>query len=501
MIRTRRLALALVTLVASSATSAGAQPARAKGCTINDGTPYQINSGKSYLSRAMSTKGVADEKPKHLRDAVAAVEKAGPSDNPLGRNWVMGRALIWRTMLPGQTKMVLPRSEVGFTTDPSGTIDILMAADSAFSYVEQNAPQCADSIALFRQQPWVKLVNDAGAAVNAEKYDSAAYLARRSLIIYRNSPYAYNILAVIAQRKNDYSAALENYGQVVTRTAGDTATAVRRMRKDALYNSALLSQTMAADPAQSARRETLSKQVPDLWRAFLKEYPDDQDAKGALARSIAASGDTAAVAAAYAEMLATPSKFSDQQLVEAGVALANSNRNPDAIKLFAAALEQNPYNRDALFDLATTHYAAGNAAATRTYATRLLALDPSNPDNYRLLRGSYQLLAGESKDAKVKKAASDSLLLLMQKERQLPARVTFDQFNHNGSKHDLVGKIENLGATAAPFTLKVDFLDKSGTAVATQTAAIGAVGPKETKPFTVTATQAGIVAFRYALVQ
>ena len=502
MIRFRRYALGLVALGATAAGSADAQvAARGKGCTINDGSPYQINSGKVYLNKAMSAKGAADEKPKHLRDAVAAVEKAGPNDNPLGRNWIMGRALIWRTMLPGQTKMVLPRSEVGFTTNPTGTIDILMAADSAFSYVEQNAPQCADSIALFRQQPWVKLVNDAGAAVNAEKFDSAAYLAHRSLIIYRNSPYAYNILAVIAQRKNDYAGALENYGQVITRTAGDTATAARRMRKEALYNTALITQTMAADPAQGARQAALSKQVPELWRAYLKENPDDVQAKGALARAIAASGDTAAVAAAYAEMLATPAKFSDQQLVEAGVALSNSNRNPDAIKLFTAALEQNPYNRDALFDLATTHFSAGHAADTRTYATRLLALDPSNPDNYKLLAGSYQLLAAESKDAKVKKTATDSLLMLLQKAGQLPVRVSFDQFNHNGAKHDLVGKVENLGAAAASFTLKVEFLDKSGTAVATQTAALGSVGPKESKPFTVTANQTGIVAFRYTVVQ
>lgn len=495
MIRFARIALGLVALGATAAGSADAQAARGKGCTINEGSPYQINSGRTYLSKAMSAKGAADEKPKHLRDAVAAVEKAGPNDNPLARNWIMGRALIWRTMLPGQTKMVIPRSEVGFTTNPTGTIDILMAADSAFSYVEANAPQCADSIALFRQQPWVKLVNEAGAAVNAEKYDSAAYLARRSLIIYRNSPYAYNILAVIAQRKNDYPTALENYRQVVAKTAGDTAAASKRMRKEALYNTALISQTMASQSSDAA----LTKQVPELWRAYLKEYPDDVDAKGALARAVAASGDTAAVAAVYADMMANPTKYSDQQLVEAGVGMANSNKNADAIKLFSAALEQNPNNRDALFDLATTHFSAGHSAETRTYARRLLALDPTNPDNYKLLAGSYQLEAGESKDAKVKKAATDSLLSILKKAGGMTARVTFEQFNHNGAKHDLVGKVENLGTAPASYTLKVEFLDKTGNAVATQTTTVASVGPKESKPFTVTANQAGIVAFRYTL--
>src|SRR5215213_3469935 len=146
MIRVHRFALGLVALGAAAAGSAGAQVARGKGCSINDASPNQINSGKTYLSKAMSAKGAADEKPKHLRDAIAAVEKAGPNDNPLGKNWILGRALVWRTMLPGQNQMVIPRSEVGYTTNPTGTIDILMAADSAFRYVEENAPQCADSI-------------------------------------------------------------------------------------------------------------------------------------------------------------------------------------------------------------------------------------------------------------------------------------------------------------------------------------------------------------------
>ena len=494
------MALALGALTASPA-AAQARAAASKGCTINEGSPFQVNSGKVYLNQAMSTRGKDDEKPKHLRNAIGVLDKAGATTNPLGRNWVLGRSLIWWTMLPGQTKTVMTRAEAGYATNPEGTVDLLMAADSAFSYVEQNAPQCADSVALFRQQPWVRLINQANAAANAEKWDSATALAKRSLIIYRNSPYAYNVLAIAAQRQNDNAAALENYAQVVAKTASDTSTAGRRMRKDAMYNSALLTQNMAADPAQSARKAELSKQAASLWQAYLKEHPDDANAKGELARALGASGDTAAVSAVYNEMLANPSKYTDQQLVEAGVALANSNRGKDAVKLFESALAQNAYNRDALFDLATTHFSLGNATETQTYARRLVALDPSNPDNYKLLAGSYQLSAAATKDAKQKKTATDSLLTYIQKADKLPVRVSFTQFNHNGAKHDLIGQIENLGTAAGNYTIKVEFLDKTGTAIATQTATVGPVAPKETKAFTVSAQQAGIVAFRYAPVQ
>src|SRR5512133_1901357 len=150
---------ALATLVLSVIASASAGAQAAKKCEINTGSPFGVNGAKMYLNKAMSTSGAADEKPKHLKAAVGALEKVPASDNPLGREWLLGKTLLWWTMLPGQTQQIVKRGDVGFTTNTDQTIDLLAAADTAFNYVEANAPQCADSVDLFRKQQWVRLIN------------------------------------------------------------------------------------------------------------------------------------------------------------------------------------------------------------------------------------------------------------------------------------------------------------------------------------------------------
>ena len=494
----RRNALAALALSVAASASAGAQGA--KKCEINTGSPFGVNGAKIYLNTAMATSGAADEKPKHLKNAVAALEKVPSGQNDLGREWVLGKTMLWWTMLPGQTQQVVKRGDVGFTTNPGESVDLLAAADSAFSYVEANAPQCADSVDLFRRQAWVRLINAAITAGNNRQLDSSEVLAKRSLVIYRKSPHAYNQLGIIAQNRSDDTLALRYFQQAVKAAEGDTTTAIVKLKRDAMYAVAVYQQN-AAERAQGAERQALSKQAAESFRAYLKEVPTDAKAQAGLARALSQSGDSAAVASVYADMMANPSKYSDQQLVEAGVGAANSGRNADAIKLFEAAAAQNPYSRDALFDLATTYFASGDADKTETYARRAIAVDPSNPDNWSLLAGSYQLRAAALKEAKAKKTATDSLLLLIQKAKAMPQRVAFTTFDHDGAKHTLSGSVQNLGTAPGNYTLKFEFLDKAGKVVASQTANVGPVAPKETKPFSVTVNQAGIVAFRYAPLQ
>jgi acyl-CoA thioesterase FadM len=76
--------------------------------------------------------------------------------------------------------------------------------------------------------------------------------------------------------------------------------------------------------------------------------------------------------------------------------------------------------------------------------------------------------------------------------------VTFNLFSHDGAKHTLAGNIENLSTAAKTYTLKVDFLDNTGSTVATQEATVGAVDPKTSKPFRITVDKEGVVAFKYA---
>ena len=260
-----RTALAGVVLTAATAASAGAQGAAAAkkpACEINTASPFQVNGARVYLNKATAPTGKADEKPQHLKSAIASLEPADKINNQLGRNWLLGQALLAWTTLPGHNaSVVVRRGDVGYTVNPDATIDLLAAADTALTYVEQNAPKCVEVVRSVRQQAWVPLINAANTAANAKQLDSAEALAKRSLEIYRDSPYAYQTLAIVAQNRNNEAGARDYYKQVVDKSVGDTSTAVRDMRKQALYNYAVLTQNAAEDVSDAAKKAEYNKQA------------------------------------------------------------------------------------------------------------------------------------------------------------------------------------------------------------------------------------------------
>lgn len=490
----RSTALAAVAFAAAAALPDVAV-AQGKKCEMNLGSPFQINSAKLYLNRAMNLQGKPDEKPAHLRSTVNVLSKAEKIDNQLARQYMLGKALLWYTEVPGQP-IPRTRGEAGFETNPNAPIDLLASADSAFTYVETTAPQCKDSTTLYRKQPWVRLVNRANEAANANQLDSAEILARRSLLIYR-SPFGYNTLALVAQNRNQTDSAVHYFNLTVASAQGDTSATVVKMRRDAMYAVAVL-RTNAVATVPEAQRPAEYAKVATLWRAVIADNPDNVNAKSALASALAATGDTQAIAGLYAEMLANPAKYQDWQLFEAGVGAARAKQPADAIKLFEAGLAQNPYFRDGLFNVATTYAQLKDGDRTIAAARRLIAVDPSNPNNYRLLARGHQLRLEGLTDAKAKKVVQDSLLAALQLSQSMPVRVSFTQFDHVGAKHTLTGMVENLGTAAGSYELKMEFLDKAGAVVASQTATVGPVAPKTGKPFTIEVSQAGVVAYRYA---
>ena len=80
----------------------------------------------------------------------------------------------------------------------------------------------------------------------------------------------------------------------------------------------------------------------------------------------------------------------------------------------------------------------------------------------------------------------------------IPARVIFNEFTPGDGKVALGGQLTNQTEAARSFTIKVDFLDKGGNVVSSQSVDVPAVDSKRSKAFRVEGTGAGIVAFRYA---
>jgi tetratricopeptide (TPR) repeat protein len=424
---------------------------------------------------------------------------------------VLGRALIDLAQLPDMPVKVR-RGDVGFTTDPDVTIDLLATADSLLDAVEANAPGCKDETENWRRGPYSTIVNDAVNAYNAQQVDSAEVLVRRSLMIYDNYPVAYfgyNILGNIQQSKDDMPGAIASFKKVAELMKGDTS--VVNDRKTTVI---LVAQLMI-DQGEKAEGEAKTKAMNDVvayLQEYLKEFPGDMKAQSAIATAQLKSGDIAAARRLFDEMLSNPDKYTDLNLLEAGVGAARASQNGLAAQLFEAGLKKNPYSRDGLFNLATvyTDSALGKMEMMPEVLKRLQAVDPENPDNAQLAALYWQAkarglrAAAEGKDlphpaAVAFKDANDSLLVYYTKFQEAKAKVTFNLFSHDEGRHILAGSVENRSDEEKSYTLKFEFLDVTGKVLESRDVAVEGVKGKGSKSFRIELTdKPGVVAFRYA---
>ena len=475
------------------ASAAGAQN---KGCKIEDGKPFQLASARIYLQKA--TSGKPDEKPKHLQNSVKVLtENADRIGNPVGRNWMIGRSMVQWLDLRGPLNFTATRGELGYATDPNAPVNILAVMDTVFAAVEQQAPECADTTTRYRRYVWGRIINASQSALGNGQLDSAEYYAQQSMLVYRKSPHAPNILAMIALRKNDIPNQIKYYQQTIELSGTDTS--VAKLRKSAMFNLGVL-KSGQAEAASGEQQKALYREAAEIFRTYNREFPGDPNGQQGLARALNAMGDTAAVAGIYAEMLANPDKFTEGQLFEAGVAAYAAKKYSDAAKLYEMGLTKNPYDRAALGNAAATYFVMNDPEHMGDVVRRLIEIEPSNAENYKLMAGVYQIRQRAATDDKLKKPLTDSILKYLDLEKSLPVHVQVTQFSHSGARHQLAGTVKNRSKAAASYQLKFEFLDKDGKVVARQNKDVGPVNPDESKEFTINVVQSGIVGYRYAKV-
>ena len=124
------------------------------------------------------------------------------------------------------------------------------------------------------------------------------------------------------------------------------------------------------------------------------------------------AGDTAAVASVFAEMMQQPGEVHGRPVVRGRVqSAAASARDEDAITLFESGLKKNPYHRLALLNLSNVLFQMKDVGAYgRGRPSRLIKIDPNNPDSWRMHAGYWQLRGRAETDAAKKKAYGDSTL-------------------------------------------------------------------------------------------
>ena len=114
----------------------------APACTIDNDNGAEAMSGRLFLSRVTDPKTTAADRAKELRQAVGTLGGKYDRTKDVGRDYLLGEALVLFASEPG-TPLVGPRSSYGFKDDPSGTIDVLASADTVLTVIETTHPECA----------------------------------------------------------------------------------------------------------------------------------------------------------------------------------------------------------------------------------------------------------------------------------------------------------------------------------------------------------------------
>jgi tetratricopeptide (TPR) repeat protein len=477
----------------------------ASTCDPTANTRGDIGKAQFSLTRAISA-SESGNPTKDLQEVLRLVESG--NDNPVARNYLKGEAYILLLSRPN-APAVWTRSELGLTKDPTATIDLYVAADSAFTAVERASPECAAVIKQWRQQkPWLNALNAAINALNAGNLDSAEVYAKRSLVLDRSAPYAYSVLGSIAQSRRSSTTdaaqraalartATEHWQQ--TLTAAGTDTLYADVRSKTLYELASAASERVQLETGAAKRAAAREAIKP-WQEYMATATGDlllADAIDQLAAMHYAAGDSASIPKIYAPMIASPSNYGEMTLVHAGVVATRNGRFADAATLFSAALAQNPYSRDAINNLAASYIQNNEFSKAFPLIDKLVVMDPSNPDVPMLYAFAYQGLYKGTKDKRLQKIYTDSLVYFNNKSENAPVKLSVAEFSRRPSETVFSGSIMNLGKTPKTYSLTVEFLDKSGSVVATETTSVGPVAANASQTFRITAAKGGVYGYRY----
>jgi hypothetical protein len=287
-----------------------------------------------------------------------------------------------------------------------------------------------------------------------------------------------------------------------------------------------------ANSATGAERVAAARKAADIY-AQLIAVPGTKGTylgggRQQLQTAYMLAGDTAAAAKTWEPLIANPSAYEYTDLLNSAVNAARANRSADAGKLFEATLSQNPNNRDALFNVAVTYLTMEQNDRVGPIVTRLVAVDPGNPENYNLAARAYLALAKAAEKAKQTAAArayNDTTLSWYNRGNKLPVEVTFTEFSPSekqvvigGSVMDRRDKTEMPDAApakpvkgkAAPkpaaktyppkaTTMTFVALDKAGAVVGTESVTIEPLTPGQRAKFKVTIAAPNVVAYRYTI--
>ena len=476
------LAIAPVLL---SAQPGGVAPA----CPIDPNSPKELALMELQIQRARSA-----TTPEARQSALKAIMKELDTKperftkNPAGFNLRLAQALTMWAIEPGTVNTPV-RSALGMVSNPTESIDLALKLDESYKAIVAALPACENEVKALRQnEAWLASTRKALDASNAGQLDTADYYAKRSLLLSTDSPYPHYVLANVANQRKDRAAAMGHWKQVIAQSGADTS--YRELKGSSMY---LLSvnQLEAAESAKGAEQQTLAKEAAAGFKAILAATPDSPDAPNIMqswADALKMSGDSAAIAGVYSDILAKPAGYSDVALMMASVIATRINKTDDAIALNEAAIARNPNARDALRNLAANYYSKDQFLKMIAPSTKLVAIDPNNFDGWMMFAYAAQGLAKATKVPAERKAWTDSLVKYQTYAEALPVKVDVASFQRGAKDVTLTLQFEQQAAAEGNYSVTVEFMDASNAVVGSATSPVGPLKKGDTKSVVFKAT-------------
>jgi tetratricopeptide (TPR) repeat protein len=479
---------------APAAAAAAAAAPQADPCPIELMQPTGLGIANLQRSKLANVKTV-DDGNKVMRDVTKLLFDPKQATNPMGRDLLLGEFVTFYITLADSAK----RGDIGFPGDKTQYVDLLKVADSLFTLIENGEPKCKLTTLGWRNyKPYTDRIKAAYAAVGANALDTASKLAQRAMILNHSGPQPYDVLWRVAKAKNDEANAIMYLQLAADKLEGDTLNSV--VRSNFLFTLGRLQQEYGDAKTDKAQKDKLYRDAAKPYLQVLKEFPTGDEAPFAMqgiSISAAITGDTSLSNAAVAVIKATPEKFTDQTVAQAGVLSTAAGKTADAVMFFGIAAKMNPYFRDYLYNLAAMMYEAKQTTDMIPVVHKLVDIDPNNPDDLMLFTYGFSGVQNATKDPAIKKAAIDSVMYFGKLAEAMPARVSFSDFERQQNRTVLVGSVENRTKEAKSYSIDFEFIGKDGTVLQKSTATVASVAPGASGSFKIDFPIGGVFGYRY----
>jgi tetratricopeptide (TPR) repeat protein len=477
---------------------AAAAAAAAPACDVDQMSPSELAKASISRSRAVNPKS-PDEGMKAIRDAMKSLHDKSTAQNALGRDYLLAQFMLLAVEFGGEKQT---RDKLNMPGDKAAVVDLIVAADSILTIVEAAKPACKEEIGQWREyKPYANRVAAAYAALQAKNLDSAEASAKRAMLLSKDAPQAYDVLWRTAADRKDEANQIKYLKLAVEKLGmgGDTTNA--RIRANLMFNLGRI-QHQWAETAQGERKTAMWKGAGEAYLQVIKEHPGSREAPFAfngISVQWALTQDTSFAVQALAAGKANASKLSDMGFAQAGMLAVKLTRTTDAADLFKGATAANPYQREYLYNYAAVLFDLKRSEEMLPVVGNLMKLDPSNPDNILLYAYAYKGMADATTDAAKKKAYTDSTIYYSAASDQMKHKVLITSLDRGDEETSVELEVENRDKSAKPFTINLEFLDKTGAVVDKAAVNIPSVAANNgTGKGTASIKKGGVAGVRYA---